>query len=77
MWLYGPHKKEKLKKGLVSALAEHDHDDQWCLMVLQYLDRVKTLPRVKSRENFRGLRRSIGRKLTASPKQIVPAASLG
>ena len=43
-------------------------------MVLQYLDRVKTLPKVKSRENLRGLRRSIGRKLTASPKQIVPAA---
>ena len=36
------------------------------------LDRVNTLPRVKSRENFLGLRRSIGRKEIASPKHIVP-----
>lgn len=38
----------------------------------RHLDRVNTLPRVKSRENFLGLRRSIGRKDIASPKHIVP-----
>ena len=37
-----------------------------------YLERVNTLPRVKRRENFLGLRRSIGRKDIASPKHIVP-----
>ena len=38
----------------------------------RHLDRVNTLPRVKSRENLLGLRRSIGRKDIASPKHIVP-----
>ena len=41
-----------------------------------HLERVNTLPRVKSRENFLGLRRSIGRKDIASPKHIVPGENV-
>ena len=39
---------------------------------ITYLDNVKTLPSVNSKENFLGLIKSRGKKDTASPKQIVP-----
>ena len=37
-----------------------------------YLEIVNRLPNEKSRENFRGFMTNIGKKDTASPKQIVP-----
>jgi len=41
-----------------------------------YLEIVNRLPNEKSRENFRGFMTNIGKKDTASPKQIVPKIRL-